>query len=117
MTYNQIVIWIEEYLMNQPISIPFSRKTLFPQFFIAVVVSLLLTGCSSSSSSKGKSEPTYCYKGGQTSDYSCDVETPAIPAVETRKTDIDEDWMYKTLGELKEWLKTEKELLQPPPKK
>ena len=98
--------------MNPPISIPFSRKTLFSQFFIAVAVSLLLTGCSSSASSQGKTEQAYCYKGGHTNDYSCDVEAAPLPAPETRHSNIDEDWMYKTLGELKEWLKDEKESLK-----
>lgn len=93
-----------------------SKKASFTQLLIVTAASLFLTACSSSAPPKEKTEQAFCYKGGQSNDYSCDVEAPVAQA-DTRPTEIDEDWMYETLGELKKWLKEEKEILQSSPKK
>lgn len=81
-------------------------------------VFLILAGCSSTATDKQNDQNSaggFCLKGGQASGYSCNaqpVEAEEKPL--TTAGDVDEEWMYKTLGELREWLKEEKNNLQAP---
>ncbi|WP_286239620.1 hypothetical protein [Neptuniibacter halophilus] len=73
-----------------------------------LLVLLLVSGCSSNPSAEPSGQPasdqdSYCLNGGRNQQYSCD---PALASQQPdmRPGEVDEDWMYRTLGEIKQWI-------------
>lgn len=78
--------------------------------FIPLLISALISGCStteSDSAIRKHPEGSYCFNGGRSNNYSCDKAT-ASQAIPMHPRTVDEEWMYETLEELKEWLNDEK---------
>lgn len=78
--------------------------------FIPLLICTLISGCSTTEtddSIRQHSEGSYCINGGRSNNYSCDKAT-ASQAIPMHPRTVDEEWMYETLEELKEWLNDEK---------
>ncbi len=74
------------------------------------IITLLLAGCSTSQPQKsGQKAPegSFCMKGGPSNNYSCDAVNTDQSVPMHPKT-VDEEWMYETLEEIKDWLKEER---------
>lgn len=75
--------------------------------------SSLITSCSSvqleDTQVQSHPEGSYCMKGGRANNYSCDVATTDQKTVPMHPKTVDEEWMYDTLEDIKDWLKEEKQ--------
>ena len=80
------------------------------------IITLLIAGCSTSQPQKsGKKAPegSFCMKGGRANNYSCDaVNTDQSAPLHPRT--VDEEWMYETLEDIKDWLKEERQKRETP---
>ncbi|WP_286239617.1 hypothetical protein [Neptuniibacter halophilus] len=79
-----------------------------------ILLPLLLAGCvevpfiQREAPQPAVAEQSYCYNGGRTYEYSCEQKQQLAPA-DMRETEVDEEWMYRTLGELKVWIAEQKQ--------
>lgn len=75
----------------------------------SILATAILIGCSTQSGtslhanlSTGGYSGSYCYNGGRVHEYSCDP-TLASSQPDMHPDEIDEEWMYATLYEIKRW--------------
>lgn len=73
-----------------------------------LITTSLLTGCTTSilDNTQRDGQPYesgFCYNGGRINNYSCDPELAVVQA-DMREKEIDEEWMYLKLIEIRHWL-------------
>lgn len=82
------------------------------KFIQLTLISSLIAGCSSAqledADAQSYPEGSYCMKGGRAHNYSCDVAATNQQTVPMHPKTVDEQWMYETLDDIREWLKSER---------